>query len=161
MPLPLIILGLLVFLPLAELYVLIKVGAALGALVTVVLVVFTAVFGVLLVRYQGWATFQRIRASLARGEMPALAMLETGALWLGGLLLLLPGFITDALGLLMLIGPVRRAILMSFFTPLGGSLRRTEGRSPPRRPPPHRPSQGDDSSPEGPRTIEGEYRRDD
>jgi len=98
--------------PLIEIYLLIKVGSALGALPTVALVVLTAVIGAFLLRMQGFATMQRVRLSLARGEIPAIEMLEGAVLLLCGALLLTPGFFTDIIGFLGLIPPLRRGIIM-------------------------------------------------
>ena len=112
--------GLLVFLllfvgaPLVELYVLIEVGSGIGALPTVLLSIFTAALGGWLVRYQGLSVLFRVRQMLDAGEKPAVEVLEGAVLLLTGLLLLLPGFITDTLGFLVLIPPVRRALILGF-----------------------------------------------
>lgn len=138
---------LFVALPLLELYVLIQVGSAIGAIATVALVVFSAVLGTLLVRHQGLQTLQQARRSMERGEPPAIPMLEGGLLVIGGILLLIPGFITDVLGLLLLVAPLRRALILKFVSRVGG--------------PPRPPGGGQPRPTEGPRTIEGEYRRED
>jgi len=137
---------LFIVLPLAEIYVLAEAGAALGGVTTVALVVFSAVLGALLLRHQGLYTVRQVRASLDRGEPPAVPMLEGVLLVLAAVLLLVPGFITDAIGLGLLVTPLRRALVTGF-------LRRVLVVRPPPGPPP-----GDG---EGPRTIEGEYRRED
>lgn len=136
---------LFIALPLAEIYVLAEVGAALGGVATVALVVFSAVLGALLLRHQGFYTVRAVRASLDRGEPPAVPVLEGMLLVLGGGLLLLPGFLTDGVGLALLIGPLRRALV-------AGLLRRVLVVRRPPGPPP---------GGEGPRTLEGEYRRED
>ena len=141
----LILILLFIVLPLAEIYVLAEVGAALGGVPTVALVVFSAVLGALLLRHQGFYTVRQVRASMERGEPPAVPVLEGGVLVLAAVLLLVPGFITDAAGLALLITPLRRALVNGF-------LRRVTVVS--RRGPPP----GGDA---GPRTIEGEYRRED
>ncbi|MFQ5488971.1 MAG: FxsA family protein [Gammaproteobacteria bacterium] len=140
-----ILLILFLTIPLLEIYLLIKVGSIIGALPTVFLVVFTAVVGALLLRIQGFATLRRVQATLARGELPAIEMLEGLVLLISGALLLTPGFFTDIVGFLCLIPSLRRRLILwllehSFF---GG------GMSPP-------PSGGS----QGPRTIEGEFWRD-
>jgi UPF0716 protein FxsA len=134
-------------LPLLEIYVLIKVGEAIGAIPTVSLVVFTAVLGALLLRHQGFYTLQKVRSSMDRGEAPARPLLEGAILLIGGFLLLLPGFITDVLGLLSLVPAVRRFVIRRFLT-IGF-----------RSGPPPSGTQGPSGRP--PRTIEGEYRRED
>lgn len=103
----LILLALLVV-PAAEIYVMIKVGGMIGAWPTVLLVVFAAIFGVLLIKSQGVATLQRVQATLGRGQTPVVAVLEGIILALGGLLLLIPGFLTDCIALLTLVPPLRR-----------------------------------------------------
>ena len=135
---------LFIVVPLAEIYLLIQVGGVIGALPTVVLVVLTAVIGAGLLRMQGFSTMMRARQSLERGEVPAIEMLEGAAMLVGGALLLTPGFFTDALGFLTLIPPVRRWMIMSF-------LRRANVITSHQGPP----------SGDGPRTIEGEFRRHD
>jgi len=103
----------LVFLvvPLVEIYLLIKVGGLIGALPTVFLVVFTAVLGAFLLRMQGLSTLARVQAALARGELPAMEILEGAVLLVAGALLLTPGFFTDTLGFLALVPNIRRAAL--------------------------------------------------
>lgn len=138
---------LFVALPLLELYVLIQVGSAIGAITTVALVVFSAVLGTLLVRHQGLQTLQNARRSMERGEPPAIEMLEGVMLVVGGIALLIPGFITDVLGLLLLLAPLRRALIIKLVSRSGG--------------PPRPPGDDQPGPPENPRTIEGEYRRED
>ena len=114
MPFLLIFLIIFVFIPLTELYVLIEVGDRIGAFATIWLVVLTAVIGGWLVRKQGMGILFRIRQQMEQGEAPAIEMLEGAVLALMGILLLLPGFITDALGFLLLIPPLRRFLVLEF-----------------------------------------------
>lgn len=97
--------------PLLELTVLIKVGGAIGVLPTLLLIIGSAVLGSLLLRVAGLATALRARERLARGELPEQEMLEGMLIALGGGLLLLPGFISDIMGLFCLI-PVTRRLLV-------------------------------------------------
>ena len=94
--------------PFVEIYLLLQIGGIVGVLPTVLLVVFTAVLGAWLLRQQGFATWQRFQASLAKGAVPAYEMIEGPILLVGGALLLTPGFFTDALGFACLIPQVRR-----------------------------------------------------
>lgn len=94
--------------PLIELAVLIQVGSAIGVLPTLLLVIGTAILGCVLLRVAGLATAWRAREKLARGEMPEQEMFEGLLIAVGGGLLLLPGFISDAFGLLCLIPFTRR-----------------------------------------------------
>jgi UPF0716 protein FxsA len=84
--------------PLIEIYLLIQVGGVIGVLPTILLVVLTAVIGAFLLRQQGISTLARFQSSMARGEMPATALLEGVMLIIGGALLMTPGFFTDAIG---------------------------------------------------------------
>lgn len=138
---PYLILLLVIAFPLLELYVLIKAGGVLGAIPTIALVVFSAVLGTLLLRWQGWLALQRVRASLARGELPARELLDGLFVLISGVLLLIPGFISDLVGLLCLIPAVRRALASSFLA---------RAPRPDDRPPSPRKEHG-------PRVIEGEY----
>lgn len=98
-------------LPLIELYVLIKVGTIIGAFPTVAIVVGTAFLGIYLLRQQGLSNYRRMQTSLAKGETPAREMVEGLIIVVGGVLLLIPGLITDFLGICCLIPPIRRVII--------------------------------------------------
>lgn len=84
------------------------VGDAVGALATVALVIGTAAAGLLLFRLQGFYHWRRLQQSLARGEMPARGLVEGWLLMSAAVLLLLPGFFTDAAGFVLLVPPLRR-----------------------------------------------------
>jgi len=145
-PFPFVVL-LFLFIPLVEIWLLIRIGGIIGALPTVALVVLTAVIGAALARHQGLATLRRLRESMDRGETPAIEMLEGVLLLAGALLLLTPGFFTDALGFTCLIPPVRRALALwligriTVITPAGPASKPGAG---------HRPQ-----------TLEGEFRHED
>ena len=85
---------------LAEIYVLVSVGQAIGGLSTVLLVVITAFIGTSLLRQQGWSTMAKAQQSMAEGRTPAMEILEGVVILVSGILLLTPGFLTDGLGLL-------------------------------------------------------------
>lgn len=97
--------------PLLELYLLIKVGTLIGALPTVMLVVGTALLGLTLLRRQGLQNYRKMQQCTMRGEVPALEMMESVVMLIGGVMLLVPGLISDVIGLLCLFPPVRRAIV--------------------------------------------------
>ncbi len=101
---------LVLLIPFVEIYLLLKVGGAIGAFPTIFLVVFTAVLGTWLLRQQGFATFQKLQANLAQGTVPAYEIIEGPIIMLGGVLLLTPGFITDILGFACLIPQLRRKL---------------------------------------------------
>ncbi len=100
----------LLLVPAVELYVLISVGSVIGALPTILLTVATAVAGAALMRSQGLMTVQRLQAQVAMGEPPQQSLVEGGMILLGGMLLLIPGFITDTLGLALLVPPLRQRL---------------------------------------------------
>ena len=104
---------LLVTVPVVEIYFLIQVGSVIGAFPTVLLIVFTAVLGVYLFKLQGMTTLQRVQASLSRGEIPALDMLEGVMLLLSAALLLTPGFVTDVLGFICLVPVLRTRLALA------------------------------------------------
>ncbi|ACA88412.1 FxsA family protein [Shewanella woodyi] len=91
-----------ILVPVVELNVLIKVGESLGSWTTVGLVFFTAIVGVSLVRSQGISTLMQVQQKLARGEAPGQEIVEGMMLAVAGLLLLIPGFVTDFIGLVLL-----------------------------------------------------------
>ncbi len=101
-------------LPLIELYFFIEVGKEIGGLSTVLLTIVTAVVGLFIVRVQGFLTLQRAQQSMAQGEMPAIEMFEGVFLFIGGVCLFIPGFLTDTLGFLCLIPPLRRGMIFLF-----------------------------------------------
>lgn len=98
---------LFVLVPVAEIYVLVTVGSSIGAFPTVALVILTALAGAHLARMQGLSTMMRIRENLDQGFMPAEELLDGVLIFLAGMVLLTPGFLTDIAGLLILL-PVTR-----------------------------------------------------
>ncbi|WP_257287396.1 MULTISPECIES: FxsA family protein [unclassified Endozoicomonas] len=98
-------------LPALELVVLIKVGGYIGAFNTLILVILGMVAGIAIIRRQGFRTMMKAREKMNRGEQPALELLKGFLTALGGVFLMIPGFITDFIGLVLLIPPVRRALL--------------------------------------------------
>ena len=98
-------------LPLLEIMVFIEVGSEIGAFTTIALTVITAASGLVLARVQGMSILVRMNAALSRGEVPVADLLRGIGILLGALLLLIPGFVSDAVGLLLLVPPVR-ALLM-------------------------------------------------
>ncbi|OOZ37800.1 FxsA family protein [Solemya velesiana gill symbiont] len=145
----LIFLLLFVGIPLFELYFLIEVGSEIGALPTIFFTIFTAVLGGFLVRMQGFTTALRVRDAMERGEVPAVEMMEGVMLLVCGILLLLPGFFTDAFGFVCLIPQARRGLILwvlkrsQIIQPVHGGGQ-----------------QQDDQPARSGRVIEGEFKRD-
>jgi UPF0716 protein FxsA len=99
---------------LAEIYVLVSVGDAIGAWSTILLVIITALIGSTLLKQQGWSIMAKAQQSITEGRTPALEMLEGVVILVSGVLLLTPGFITDGLGLLGLM-PWSRSYFINHF----------------------------------------------
>jgi UPF0716 protein FxsA len=96
-----------IVLPIAEIYLIIKVGEAIGALPTVAILVLDALLGSVLLRHQGRAAWRRFNEALAAGRIPAREVFDGAMVIMGGAFLITPGFITDVIGLLLLIPPSR------------------------------------------------------
>ncbi|MDC3315543.1 FxsA family protein [Candidatus Thioglobus sp.] len=99
---------------LAEIYVLVSVGQAIGGLSTVLLVIITAFIGSSLLKQQGWSTMAKAQQSMSEGRTPAIEMMEGVVILVSGILLLTPGFLTDVLGLLGLM-PWSRSYFINHF----------------------------------------------
>ena len=109
MPL-LALIGLFIALPLVELYVILKVGDAIGAVWTILLLAADSVLGSLLLRAQGRSVWRRFNEALAEGKMPHREVIDGVLVIFGGAFLITPGFVTDFVGLLLLIPPTRTLI---------------------------------------------------
>ena len=115
--LPLI--GLFIAVPILELYVIVKVGGLIGVLPTLVLLFGMSLLGATLLRHQGRGAWQRFNCALAERRFPGHEVADGLMITIGGALLLTPGFITDAVGLLLLIPPTRaiaRRLLQAWVT---------------------------------------------
>jgi UPF0716 protein FxsA len=102
-----------ILVPILEIYLLIQASGLIGFWTTLAIVIITAVIGGFLLRIQGVYTLQKVQNALNRGEVPAQAMMDGILLLIGGVLLLTPGFFTDALGLLCLL-PLSRDLISRF-----------------------------------------------
>lgn len=121
--------------PILEITLLIQVGSVIGAPLTILCVVLTAVLGAYLLRQQGLSTLARFQQSLAQGEVPATQMLEGIVLIVGGALLMTPGFFTDAIGFACLfpltrMGIVKYLVKHSKMQVMGGHTQGGFGQSP-------------------------------
>jgi len=106
-----------IVLPVAEIYVIIKVGEAIGVLPTIGLLILDGFLGAALLRHQGRVAWRRFNEALAAGKIPAREVFDGAMVIVGGAFLLAPGFITDAIGLLLLI-PVSRAMFRGLVSKL-------------------------------------------
>jgi UPF0716 protein FxsA len=98
-----------IVLPIAEIYVIVKVGEAIGVLPTIALLFLDGFLGAALLRSQGRAAWRRFNEALAAGRVPAREVFDGAMVILGGAFLLTPGFITDVIGLVLLVPPTRAA----------------------------------------------------
>jgi UPF0716 protein FxsA len=110
---------LFIVVPIAELYVIIKVGELIGVWPTLALLLADALVGSLLLRHQGRGAWRRFNAAIAERRFPGREVADGVMIVIGGTLLLTPGFITDVFGLVFLIPPTRaivRRLGRSYFT---------------------------------------------
>ena len=105
-----ILLILFLSIPLLEIYLFIQVGEVVGGFATIFLIVFTAVLGVWLLRWQGLMTLSKLQTTVAQGELPAVPLLEGMMLLVAGALLLTPGFFTDTIGFILLVPALRQRL---------------------------------------------------
>jgi UPF0716 protein FxsA len=118
MPL-LALLALFIVVPLAELYVILRVGEAIGAIWTILLLAADSVLGAILLRTQGRSVWRRFNTALADGKMPHREVIDGVLVVFGGAFLITPGFITDVVGILLLVPPTRAVIRRLLVSRLG------------------------------------------
>ena len=104
------ILLLLIGIPVIEIYLFIKIGAQIGAFNTILLIFITAFFGIIYVRYEGFNTVKDGMSQIVKNKLPVYEIVSGAALAFAALLLILPGFATDFLGLLIIFPPTRKLI---------------------------------------------------
>lgn len=109
-----------IFLPIVEIYFFVKIGTEIGAISTIIFTLITAMLGIFTIKYQGISSFIQARQSIFSNEEPAIEILSNFALLICGLLLLIPGFVTDFFGIL-LIFPIVRKILIKYLIKKAGS----------------------------------------
>jgi UPF0716 protein FxsA len=110
MPILLILFALFVLLPAAEIATFILVGEQIGVIPTILLTFATAIAGAALMRHQGLGTLAKLRAELDAGRMPGRTLGDGAMILAAGMLLLVPGFLTDILGLLLFVPAIREAV---------------------------------------------------
>lgn len=123
---PILIL-LFIVVPIAELYVIIKVGEAIGILPTLAILIGDALLGSMLLRQQGRSAWRRFNAAIAENRFPGKEAADGVMIAVGGTLLLTPGFITDIFGLLLLLPPTRALIRRGLWRLLRHRFRVVEG----------------------------------
>lgn len=122
--------------PLAEIAAFVVVGREIGVLATIGLIMLTAIAGAMLLRIQGFGVLRRVQAEINAGRDPGRELASGAMILLAGILLLLPGFLTDIVGILLFIPPVREAIwrllkgrvgTWTYFSPGASGARRARG----------------------------------
>jgi len=109
------ILLLIILIPIIEIYLLIKIGAQIGAISTILLIFTTAIVGVYYAKFEGLNTLKSGFIQLSRNEPPTYEMISGAAIAFGALLLIIPGFATDVLGFLIIF-PITRKIFLKKFS---------------------------------------------
>ena len=102
---------LIVSIPIIEIYLFIKIGSQIGAFYTISLIFITAFLGIIYARYEGFNTLKSGMSQVINNELPIYEIISGAALAFAALLLILPGFATDFLGLFIIFPPTRKLIL--------------------------------------------------
>ena len=105
----------IIFIPLIEIYLFIKIGTEIGAFSTIFLILLTAAIGIIYARYEGINTLKSGLAQLVKNEIPTYEIISGAAIAFGALLLIIPGFATDFIGFLIIF-PITRNIIFSNFS---------------------------------------------
>lgn len=101
--LPAVLFTIFVIVPVVEIYVIIQVGQVIGAWWTVLLLVVDSIFGAWLIKHEGGRAWRGLREALDEGRMPATELADGALILVGGTLMLAPGFVTDAFGILLIL----------------------------------------------------------
>lgn len=109
--------------PFLELFVLLRVGDAIGALPTIAILIAVSVIGAWLVKREGVGVLRRAQEQVRTGNVPATELVDGVLILFAGALLLTPGFLTDVIGVLLLLPPVRVALRASARRQLGKRVR--------------------------------------
>ena len=107
---------LLISIPILEIFLFIKIGSQIGAFNTILLIFVTAFFGIIYARYEGFNTLKSGMAQIVKNELPVYEIISGAALAFAALLLILPGFATDFLGLLIVFPLTRRLMFKKVST---------------------------------------------
>ena len=105
------VLFLIISIPIIEIYLFIKIGSYIGAFNTISLILFTAIIGIIYARYEGFNTLKSVMSQLIKNQIPIYEIISGAVLAFAALLLILPGFATDIIGLLLIFPPTRKLLL--------------------------------------------------
>ena len=106
----------IILVPVIEIYLFIKIGSQIGAFSTISLIFITAFLGIIYARYEGFNTLKSGVSQIIKNEMPIYEIISGAALAFAAFLLILPGFATDILGLLIIFPPTRKLLLKKVST---------------------------------------------
>ena len=101
----------IILVPIIEIYLFIKIGSQIGALTTITLIFVTAILGIIYARYEGLNTLKSAFVQLVKNEIPVYEIISGAAITFAALLLIIPGFATDAIGFLLIFPFSRKFIL--------------------------------------------------
>ena len=117
---------LIVLVPIIEIYLFIKIGSQIGAFSTISLIFITAFLGIIYARYEGFNTLKSGMSQIVKNEMPIYEIISGAALAFAAFLLILPGFATDILGLLIIFPPTRKLLLKKVSTKYSRNKRKKQ-----------------------------------
>jgi UPF0716 protein FxsA len=119
----LLLIAIFIAVPIAEIYVIIQVGEAIGAVPTILILIADSIIGSMLWRSQGRRVWARFRQTIERGGMPHREVIDGVLVIFGGAFLITPGFISDIVGILLLLPPTRAVIRRLLIRRLGRRIR--------------------------------------
>ena len=117
---------LIILVPIIEIYLFIKIGSQIGAFSTISLIFITAFLGIIYARYEGFNTLKSGMSQIIKNEMPIYEIISGAALAFAAFLLILPGFATDILGLLIIFPPTRKLLLKKVSTKYSGNKKKLD-----------------------------------
>ena len=104
----------IILLPILEIYLLIKIGSQIGALFTILWIFSTEIIGIYYAKYEGLNTLKSGFVSLSKNEIPTFEILSGAAIAFAALLLIIPGFLSDVFGFLIIF-PITRKLIFNYF----------------------------------------------
>mgnify|MGYP006093466251 FL=1 len=117
---------LIIGIPIIEVYLFIKIGSEFGAFNTILLIFITAFFGIFYARYEGFNTLRSGMSQIVKNELPVYEIISGAALAFAAFLLILPGFATDLLGLLIIFPPSRKLIFKKISTKQKSNIKKQD-----------------------------------
>ena len=104
----------IIFIPILEIYLLIKIGSEIGAISTILLIFTTAIVGIYYAKYEGLNTLKSGFIQISKNELPTFEMISGAAIAFAAILLIIPGFFTDILGFLLIFPPSRKFLFRKY-----------------------------------------------